>query len=82
MGDNLRNNNNHDQGKKMKKENEEAFKVVSQACAVYQGQLQEHQAIQTALNTIREALTPEQIKEQTPIEELREVLKTDEQKEA
>lgn len=41
-----------------KEQVDQAFAVVAQACIAYKGDLNEHQAIQNALNVLREALKP------------------------
>lgn len=44
-------------------EKKEALKIISDVCAAYVGKLAEHQAIQTALKTVTEALekAPEKV---------------------
>jgi hypothetical protein len=48
---------------------DEALKIVTQVCVNYRGTLQEHQAIQTALQVIKDALEPKPEPEVTTVEE-------------
>ena len=53
----------------------DALELLQRVCAIYRGTLEEHQQLQTALQTIKEYITV------AGLEEKKEVLKREEKKE-
>ena len=54
---------------------QQALELLQRVCAIYRGTLEEHQQLQTALQTVKECLTVEKVKEK------KEVVKKEEKKE-